>query len=66
MISPVFERVFEPGYSEGDKKRSKDDPLRLPLDNESPEALALLFHILHLSPRQRYIEPGVDLLLRLV
>lgn len=66
MVSPVFERMFEPGFSEGDKKRSKDDPLRLPLDDDSSEALALLFHILHLSPRQRYNEPGVDLLLRLV
>lgn len=66
MVSPVFERMFEPGFSEGDKKRSKDDPLRLPLDDDSSEALALLFHILHLSPRQRYNEPNVDLLLRLV
>lgn len=66
MVSPVFERMFEPGFSEGDKKRSKDDPLRLPLDDDSSEALTLLFHILHLSPRQRYNEPGIDLLLRLV
>lgn len=66
MVSPVFERMFEPGFSEGDKKRSKDDPLLLPLDDDNSEALALLFHILHFSPRQRYNEPGVDLLLRLV
>ncbi len=66
MVSPVFERMFEPGFSEGDKKRSKDDPLLLPLDDDSSDALALLFHILHLSPRQRYNEPSVDLLLRLV
>lgn len=66
MVSPVFERMFEPGFSEGDKKRSKDDPLRLPLDDDSSEALTLLFHILHFSPRQRYNEPSVDLILRLV
>lgn len=66
MVSPVFERMFEPGFSEGDKKRSKDDPLRLPLDDDSSEALTLLFHILHLSHQQRYNEPSVDLLLRLV
>lgn len=52
MLSPVFERMFEPGLSEGDKKRSKDDPLRLPVDDDSSEALMLLFHILHFSPRQ--------------
>lgn len=65
MVSPVFDRMFEPGFLEGDRKRSKDNPLRLPLDDDSPEALSLLFHILHLSPRQRYTEPDVDLLLRL-
>lgn len=65
MVSPVFDRMFEPGFLEGDRKRSKDNPLRLPLDDDSPEALSLLFHILHLSPRQRYTEPDFDLLLRL-
>lgn len=66
MVSPVFERMFEPGFLEGDKERSKDDPLQLPLDDDSPAALSLLFHILHLSPRQRYTAPDVDMLLRLV
>lgn len=66
LASSVFNRMLEPGFLEGNVDRSQEHPLELSLPDDDPEALTLLFHIIHFSPRRKYDHPHVDLMLQLV
>ena len=61
LASPVFKAMFNSKFLEGSTIRSEQNPLKLPLPDDDPDALALLFHTLHFSSKRTYFKPGADL-----
>ena len=61
LASPVFKAMFNSNFLEGSTFRSVQNPLKLPLPYDDPDALAVLFHTLHFSPKLRSLKLGVDL-----
>ncbi|KAI9681152.1 MAG: hypothetical protein M1817_002434 [Caeruleum heppii] len=61
LASPIFKAMFGSGFLEGNLDRSAQHPLELPLSDDSPDAWAVLFHILHFSSKRKFLMPDVDL-----
>ncbi|KAI9867585.1 MAG: hypothetical protein M1813_008384 [Trichoglossum hirsutum] len=65
LASPVFKAMLKSNFLEGNTARSTQHPLKLPLPDDDPDALTVLFQILHFSPKRKRLEPDVDLQLEL-
>jgi hypothetical protein len=65
LASPVFKAMLKSKFRKGRTTRSTQHPLKLPLPDDNPDALTVLFHILHFSPKRKRLEPDVDLQLEL-
>ena len=61
LASPVFKAMFNSKFLEGSTIRSTQNPLELPLPDDDPDALAVLFHTLHFSSKQKFLRLGADL-----
>ena len=66
LASPVFKAMFNSKFLEGSTIRNTQCPLQLPLPEDDPDALAVLFHILHFSSKRKFLTLEVDLQLELV
>ena len=58
LASPVFKAMFSSKFLEGSTIRSVQNPLKLPLPYDNPDALAVLFHTLHFSSKQKFLRLG--------
>lgn len=61
LASPVFKAMFNSKFLEGSTIRSVQNPLELPLPDDDPDALAVLFHTLHFSSKWKLLKLGADL-----
>ena len=61
LASPVFKAMFNSKFREGSTVRSVQNPLQLPLPDDEPDALAVLFHALHFSSKRTSLKLGADL-----
>lgn len=61
LASPVFKTMFNSKFLEGSAIRSVQNPLELPLPDDDPDALAVLFHTLHFSSKRKFLKLGADL-----
>jgi len=61
LASPVFKAMFNSKFLEGSTIRSVQNPLELPLPDDDPDALAVLFHTLHFSSKRKFLKLGADL-----
>ena len=61
LASPVFRAMFSSRFLEGSKTRSTNQPLKLPLPDDDQDALELLFHNLHFSPKWTRQMPDINL-----
>ena len=65
LASPVFKAMFSPKFREGSTARSAQNPLQLPLPDDNPDALTVLFHTLHFSSKRTFSSLGADLQLQI-
>ena len=62
LASPFFKALFKSNsFLEGSTIRSAQNPLKLPLPDDDPDALGVLFHTLHFSSKQKFHKLGADL-----
>ena len=61
LASPVFKAMFSSNFLEGSTPRSVQNPLKLPLPDDDPDALAVLFHTLHFSSKRTFSNLSADL-----
>ena len=61
LASPVFKAMFNSKFLEGSTIRSVQNPLELPLPDDDPDALSVLFHTLHFSSKRKFLKLGADL-----
>ena len=61
LASPVFKAMFNSNFLEGNTVRSVQDPLNLPLPDDDPDALAVLFHALHFSSKRTFLNLEANL-----
>ena len=61
LASPVFKAMFSSNFLEGTTIRSAQNPLQLPLPDDDPDALVVLFHTLHFSSKRTFPSLGADL-----
>lgn len=61
LASPVFKAMFNSKFREGSTIRSVQKPLELPLPDDNPDALTVLFHTLHFSSKRTFHSLGADL-----
>ena len=59
LASPVFRRMLSSGFKEGDKARSAEDPLVLPLPHDDSVALTLLLKTWHFSSVEKEDWPTI-------
>ena len=65
LASPVFKPMFNSNFLEGNTIRSVQEPLKLPLPDDDPDPLAVLFHTLHYSSKRTFPSLGADLQLQI-
>jgi len=61
LASPVFKAMLNLKFLEGITIRSVHNPLELPLPDDDPDALAVLFYTLHFSSQRKFPKLGADL-----
>ena len=61
LASPVFKAMLNSNFLEGSTGRSVQHPLQLPLPDDDPDALTVLFHTLHFSSKRKFLKLGADL-----
>ena len=50
IASPVFKTLLQPGFREGNVRRSASSPLELKLDDDDPAPMRTLLKLIHLAP----------------
>jgi hypothetical protein len=66
LASPVFYTMLNSDFREGNSGRSSQHPLKLPLPDDDPDALAGLFHAWHFSALGDQLHQSIDRQLEIV
>jgi BTB/POZ domain len=61
IASPVFKTMFNSRFIEGTMVRSVQNPLKLPLPEDDPDAVAALVESLHFSAKRKFLGYDVEL-----